>query len=237
MPDYTCQRCGGGFSLPQHVVDRYPGWTPRICQACRKGNGGGTEAAAREGGAPAARGAPARRAGSAGGTHGRRARSLIEENLTLAEVLEKYHEGPQSGVFTDGSATPNPGPGGWGAVYVIDGRVLDQRHGGDPATTNNRMELTALREGILLVPDGVPATVHTDSRLVVDTVTKWAAGWARNGWERKTGPVQNLDLVREVYALAKARPEIAIAWVPAHSGYRWNEYADSLSTAYLREEL
>jgi ribonuclease HI len=161
----------------------------------------------------------------------------VEENLTTSAVLERYTEGPTTGVFTDGSAVPNPGPGGWGAVYVIDDEIVDEAHGHEQDTTNNRMELTAIIAGIGLVPEGTAATVYTDSRLAHDTLTKWAAGWKRRGWKRKRGEVQNLDLVKVAYALMETRLEISIEWVPAHSGYRWNEYADSLSTAFLREEV
>ncbi|MBW3658545.1 MAG: ribonuclease HI [Actinobacteria bacterium] len=149
----------------------------------------------------------------------------------------KYDGGPDSGVFTDGSATPNPGPGGWGAVYVVDGDVVAQDHGHDPDTTNNRMELTALIKGAALVPRGTPAKVHTDSKLAVDTLTTWAAGWEARGWKRRTGPVENLDLVREAYRIYSSRPELELVWIKAHAGNRWNEYADSLSTAWSRDEL
>ena len=71
-----------------------------------------------------------------------------------------------------------------------------------------------------------------DSRLVVDTITKWAAGWASNGWRRKSGPVQNLDLVRALYDKVVQRPEIEVRWIKAHAGHRWNEYADGLANAW-----
>ncbi len=161
----------------------------------------------------------------------------MEENLTLDEVLAKYTGGPDEGVFTDGSAHPNPGEGGWGAVYVVGGEVVDQAHGAEAHTTNNRMELTALIAGYDLVPEGTATTVHTDSRLCVDTITKWAPGWERQGWRRKGGDVQNLDLVKALYARASSRPEIELVWIRAHDGSRWNEYADSLSTAYRRARL
>ncbi len=161
----------------------------------------------------------------------------MEDNLALAEVLERYHEGPATGVFTDGSAQPNPGPGGWGAVYVLEGRILEQAYGHEPHTTNNRMELTALIHGCDLVPPGRPTTIYTDSRLAYDTITKWAEGWKRRGWKRRTGEISNLDLVKELYDCVSSRPELTLEWIPAHSGYRWNEYADSLSTAYLRQQL
>ena len=136
---------------------------------------------------------------------------------------------PQTGVFTDGSSVPNPGPGGWGAVYVIDGKVIAEAGGSDSDTTNNRMELMALIEGAKLVPAGTPATVHSDSNLAVRTINEWAAGWQRNGWKRKSGPVENLDLVRKAYEIYRARPELDLVWIKAHVGYTWNEYADELA--------
>jgi ribonuclease HI len=99
------------------------------------------------------------------------------------------------------------------------------------------MEFVAVIEGAKLVPEGTAATVYTDSRLVLDTLTKWAAGWERRGWKRKTGPVKNLDLVQKAYALLSSRPQLELAWMPAHSGYRWNEYADALATAWLRNSV
>ena len=161
----------------------------------------------------------------------------MEENLPLAEVLKRYHGGPRDGVFTDGSAQPNPGPGGWGAVYVIDDTVIDQEYGSEPATTNNRMELTALLYGYDLVPVGTGAVMYSDSNLCVRTINEWARGWAAKGWRRKGGPIANLDLVQAVYAKARQRPEITLRWIRAHDGSRWNEYADALATAYRRSVL
>jgi len=152
-------------------------------------------------------------------------------------VLERYTDGPDEGVFTDGSAIPNPGPGGWGAVWVRAGEVVDQAYGSDPRTTNNRMELTAIAGALELVPAGTPVTIHTDSNLAVRTLTEWAAGWERRGWTRKTGPVENLDLVRPLFEALRTRPEVDLVWIKAHAGNRWNEYADALATAWAREEL
>lgn len=215
----TCRSCGRTFEVPPAVVEKYPGWTPPECGDCY-------------GGSSRSSGGSSRRAGSS-----RSSGSGREEHLTIVEVLEKYHDGPSTGVFTDGSAIPNPGPGGWGAVWVEDGEVLAQDHGHDPDTTNNRMELTAIIRGIRLVPAGRPVVVHTDSRLAVDTLTSWAAGWERRGWKRKTGPIKNLDLVKEAWALVQERPEVELQWVKAHDGNRWNEYADALATAWARDEL
>jgi ribonuclease HI len=155
----------------------------------------------------------------------------------VAEVLDRFTDGPQAGVFTDGGAVPNPGPGGWGAVYVVDGEMIAEGHGHDPDTTNNRMELTALIAGIKLVPDGKRTTIYTDSNLVARTMNEWASGWERRGWKRKTGAIKNLDLVREAFGMLRKRPDLSVEWVPAHQGYRWNEYADSLANAWRRDEV
>jgi ribonuclease HI len=154
--------------------------------------------------------------------------------LTPEEVLERYHDGPRSGVFTDGSCEGNPGPGGWGTVWVEDDRIVAERHGHDPATTNNRMELTALITAFELLPEDALLTVYSDSDLCVKTVNEWAAGWERRGWKRKTGPIANLPLVQRLYALARAHPKVTLRWIRAHDGSRWNEYADALATNYLR---
>ncbi len=214
MPEFTCQSCGAEFSLPDRVLERYPGWMPRQCRACR-GDGDGATA-----------------------TTSSRRTVTATSNLTVAEVLERFSDGPSDGVFTDGSAVPNPGPGGWGAVYVRDNDVVEEAHGHAPDTTNNRMELTALIEGIKLVPSGTAVTVYTDSNLAARTVNEWAAGWKRNGWRKKDGkPVKNPDLVEELFEIVESRPEIEVRWIRAHDGNRWNEYADALSTAWMRDTL
>jgi ribonuclease HI len=176
------------------------------------------------------RDASGRRAGSSIGRSG----GSAEGTLSLAEVLNTYTDGPTTGVFTDGAAHPNPGAGGWGAVYVVDDQIIAQKYGWEPETTNNRMELTALIAGYQLVPPDASAVVLTDSQLCVDTINNWAAGWEKNGWKRKGGPIKNLDLVQRLYQLARARPNIELRWIKSHTGYRWNEYADALATAYRR---
>ncbi len=159
------------------------------------------------------------------------------QNLTVAEVLARYHRGPESGVFTDGSCLGNPGPGGWGAVRVEEGEVLTESRGTDPQTTNNRMELEAMIAGLEMVSPEEPVDIYSDSRLVVNTLTGWAAGWEKRGWRRSAGPVKNLELVRRAYELAQERPLARIRWIRAHDGSRWNEYADALASAYMRREV
>ncbi len=190
MPQFICHTCGTGFSLPRHILDRYPGWTPRQCRSCRD------------------------------------SRSVSPKRASATT------DDPNTGVFTDGSAVPNPGPGGWGAVLVENDQVIAEVHGHDPDTTNNRMELTALIHGIDLIPEGRSHIVYSDSNLAVRTVNEWAPAWEARGWKRKSGPVENLDLVKELMAKLRARPEIEVRWIKAHVGFRWNEYADELANRW-----
>ncbi|MEP7053584.1 MAG: ribonuclease H [Pseudomonadota bacterium] len=218
MPSFSCQTCSKEFTVPDATLAKYPGWQPKVCMSCKKLS------------APApttARKKPARPARSSVGSR--------EENLTVAEVLAKYAAGPQDGVFTDGAAEPNPGPGGWGCVYVANNQVLDERWGHEPHTTNNRMELSALINATALVPPGTKAVLYTDSQLCVSTVNEWAKSWEARGWKRKGGEIKNLELVQELYGICKRRPELELRWIAAHSGNRWNEYADALATAYRRK--
>jgi ribonuclease HI len=94
------------------------------------------------------------------------------------------------------------------------------------------MELTAIARGLDLVPAGTAVTIHSDSELAVRSLTEWAPGWERRGWRRRTGPVENLDLVRPLYEALRDRPEVRLVWVRAHVGERWNEYADRLAGTY-----
>lgn len=218
MALFTCDRCGRGFDLPEAVRAKYPNWTPKQCMDCRgksPGGGKGKDAQA--------------------GTH--RPSVTRTQNLSTADVLMRFTGGPDTGIFTDGSCQGNPGPGGWGAVYVRAGTVVEERHGFEPSTTNNRMELTAIINGLEMAPVAEAITVYSDSQLVVNTLTRWAAGWEARGWKRKEGEVKNLDLVKRAWALVKERPLARIEWIRAHDGSRWNEYADALSTAHLRAEV
>ena len=169
MPRFQCTACGASFAVPQATIDKYPGWEP---QYCRKDSPGKRKCGPRLK-------TPRSALGSVRGS------TRTEENLPLARVLAKYDGGPASGVFTDGSAVPNPGPGGWGVVWVENGEIQEQRHGHHPDTTNNRMELTALIEAFKLLPEDATARVLTDSELCVNTITKWAPAWERRGLEAK----------------------------------------------------
>jgi ribonuclease HI len=212
---FQCVTCGASFDVPAQSLAKYPGWKPRFCREHSPKRTGGATRTRRRGAPPKER----------------------EERLTLAQVLARHEGGPSSGVFTDGNSVPNPGPGGWGVVWVEDARVRAQRHGHEAHTTNNRMELVALIEAYKLLPADSDATVYTDSRLCVDTILSWAPGWEKRGWKRKGGVILNLELVQELLALHRAHPGCKLEWIAAHAGNRWNEYADSLSTAWMRDEL
>ena len=153
----------------------------------------------------------------------------ITRQMTPAGVLETQFGGPDTGIFTDGSSDPNPGPGGWGWVWVENGEILAEGHGRDPDTTNNRMELRALVEAFMDMPVDRDLGAYSDSQLCVRTVNEWALGWEKRGWKRKGGPIKNLELVQELYALAQAKSRIELQWIRAHEGIRWNEYADALA--------
>ena len=219
MPSFACQSCAKEFAVPEATLAKYPGWQPKLCLSCKKQSAPTT-----------GKKAPAARARATRASSGSR-----EENLSVAEVLAKYTSGPVDGVFTDGAAEPNPGPGGWGAVYVADNQIVGELWGNEPHTTNNRMELSALINGCALVPEGKKAVLYTDSQLCVSTINDWAKGWEARGWKRKGGEIKNLELVQELYAICKRRPELELRWIAAHSGNRWNEYADALATAYRRK--
>lgn len=131
-------------------------------------------------------------------------------------------------LYTDGACSGNPGPGGWGAVLLF-GEHRKELCGGEPLTTNNRMELRAAIEGLQALTRACAVDLHTDSQYLKNGVTSWIHGWKRNGWktaDRK--PVKNEDLWRELDA-ALARHDIEWHWVKGHAGHEFNEEADRLA--------
>lgn len=137
-------------------------------------------------------------------------------------------EQPRVEMWTDGACKGNPGVGGWGA-WMRFGSHERELWGGEAATTNNRMELTAVIEGLRALTRPCDVTLHVDSTYVMNGVTKWVHGWKRNGWltgDKK--PVKNKELWQELDAEV-ARHTIHWVWVKGHAGDPGNERADALA--------
>ena len=132
-------------------------------------------------------------------------------------------------IFTDGACKGNPGPGGWGALLRI-GETERELSGAEPATTNNRMELLAAISALEALKQPCRVTLHTDSRYVLDGITKWIFGWQKNGWrtaDRK--PVKNGDLWQALVAAVRPH-QIEWIWVRGHDGHPENERVDQLAS-------
>jgi ribonuclease HI len=145
-------------------------------------------------------------------------------------------------VWTDGACAGNPGPGGWAAIIVLPGGAAPlELSGGAPRTTNNRMEYTAALEGLRALAAGSRACIVTDSRLMLDSMTRWLAGWKRKGWRTTAGdPVRNQDLVRALDAEIGRHAAVRWHWVrghetgAAHAHKALNDRADRLAVAAAR---
>ncbi len=132
-------------------------------------------------------------------------------------------------IFTDGACKGNPGPGGWGAV-IRYGKHEKEISGGDADTTNNRMELSATIQALKILIEPCEVKLHTDSRYVIDGITKWIHGWQRNGWKNASKqPVSNIDLWHDLIE-ATARHQVEWIWVKGHNGHPENERADRLAS-------
>ena len=129
-------------------------------------------------------------------------------------------------LFTDGACSGNPGPGGWGAILSYKGQEKEL-FGSDAETTNNRMELMAVIEGLRALNRPVDVTIYTDSKYVLEGATKWMAGWKAKGWNKKGG-LKNADLW-QLLDLELAKHRVTWQWVKGHSGHPGNERADALA--------
>lgn len=134
-------------------------------------------------------------------------------------------------IYTDGACRGNPGKGGWGAILVY-GSVEKELSGGDPMTTNNRMELSAVISALSALKEPCKVTLTTDSQYVVNAIEKgWLDGWQKNNWKKSDrGQVLNVDLWRELI-LQLERHEVNFVWVKGHNGHPYNERCDALATA------
>jgi ribonuclease HI len=142
---------------------------------------------------------------------------------------------PDVEIFTDGACRGNPGPGGWGAILRY-GEVEKELSGGDPQTTNNRMELMAAIAGLEALKRPCQVKLYTDSQYVLGGITQWLAGWKARSWRTADKkPVKNVDLWQRLDAAA-APHRIEWAWVKGHAGHPENERADALARAAVPVE-
>ena len=132
-------------------------------------------------------------------------------------------------IFTDGACKGNPGPGGWGVLLRM-GRHEKELSGGEAETTNNRMELTAAIRGLNALIEPCEVTLYSDSKYVIDGITKWVHGWKKRGWVNASKkPVRNEDLWHDLIEAAN-RHRIDWQWVKGHAGHPENERADRLAS-------
>ncbi len=142
---------------------------------------------------------------------------------------------PDLYAYTDGACSGNPGPGGWGVLMLAreGGQIVKERtlNGGEPDTTNNRMELMAAISALEALTKTSQITIVTDSAYVKNGITEWMAGWKRKGWRTAGGPpVKNVDLWQRLDA-AQAKHQVVWKWIKGHAGHVENERADELARA------
>ena len=135
-------------------------------------------------------------------------------------------------IYTDGACRGNPGRGGWGAILVYGG-VEKELSGGERETTNNRMELTAVISALSALREPCEVTLTSDSKYVIDAITKgWAVSWRQKGWKKADkSPALNVDLWEQLLALLD-KHTVSFVWVRGHNGHPYNERCDALATAF-----
>ena len=133
-------------------------------------------------------------------------------------------------IYTDGACRGNPGRGGWGAILVYNG-IEKELSGGERETTNNRMELTAAIKALSILKESCEVTLYSDSKYLIDAVTKgWAKSWKAKGWRKADkSPALNPDLWEEVLRLLD-KHTVTLVWVKGHDGHAYNERCDRLAT-------
>jgi ribonuclease HI len=148
--------------------------------------------------------------------------------LKRATAAAPDTEGKIIHIYTDGACKGNPGPGGWGAVLEYDGTEREM-YGGEPSTTNNRMELTAVIEALAALKRPCRVILHTDSQYVQKGITEWINGWKARGWKTAAKePVKNVDLWKKLDEVIRTH-DIDWIWVKGHAGDVGNERADALA--------
>ncbi len=134
-------------------------------------------------------------------------------------------------IYTDGACKKNPGPGGWGAVIVY-GKIEKELSGGEPLTTNNRMELMAVISALEALKEPCDVTLTSDSKYVIDAIEKkWVYGWRERGWVKSDKkPALNPDLWQRLLSLLEVH-KVSFVWVKGHAGHPYNERCDALACA------
>lgn len=140
-------------------------------------------------------------------------------------------------IYTDGACSGNPGPGGWGAVLVYNGKEKELS-GSEKNTTNNRMELTAVIMALNALNQPCEVKLTTDSKYVCDAVNKgWVYSWRKNGWRKSDKkPALNIDLWEELLSLLE-KHEVQFIWVKGHNGHKYNEICDTLAVNEYQKYL
>jgi len=130
-------------------------------------------------------------------------------------------------LWTDGSASPNPGPGGYAVIEEKNGEYQPVALGREAESSNIRMEGFAMIAAIKFAGDE-PCEIHSDSEFWINVLTKWAPTWKANGWTKKTGPIKNLEIVKELFELYETH-DVKLVWVRGHVGTELNELADEFA--------
>lgn len=140
-------------------------------------------------------------------------------------------------IYTDGACSGNPGPGGWGAVLIYNGKEKELS-GSEKNTTNNRMELTAVIMALNALNQPCEVKLTTDSKYVCDAINKsWVYSWRKNGWKKSDKkPALNVDLWKELLSLLE-KHEVEFIWVKGHNGHKYNEICDALAVKEYQKYL
>ncbi len=134
-------------------------------------------------------------------------------------------------IYTDGACRGNPGRGGYGAILVF-GKYEREISGGEPETTNNRMELMAAISGLEALKEPCSVTLYSDSKYLVDAYNReWVYSWKNAGWRRGREPLKNPDLWERLFALTEIH-KVSFVWIKGHDGHEYNERCDRLATAF-----
>lgn len=137
-------------------------------------------------------------------------------------------------IYTDGACSGNPGPGGWGAIMIYNGKEKEIS-GGECETTNNRMELTGVISALSLLNQPCDVQLYTDSQYICDAVNKgWLSSWIKAGWKRKSGELKNIDLWKEL-TLLMDKHNVQFNWVKGHAENEYNNRCDKLAVNESRK--